>query len=333
MMDRPWIFMCAGGNSMSSLIKKIKYNNPQKTIYGLDADINNSNKKLFNKFYTIPLPNDDNFISTLLNILKNIGPSMLIPGADEEAIIISSYKDILTQNNILCNVMDHKTVTSIVDKLYLNTNIIEANPNYAVKCIRVYNNIDFRETCIKMGYPSKKIILKPITGRGRRSTYIVSEEYFENKIKDSISHIKMDDAIKEKLIISNNMMVMEYVEGESITIDVLGSKGKIVHTTIRKWNEKWRFPFPGQKIISDKNIDGLIKVISKIINLHGLIDIDAIKTEEGRIVFLEINPRPSGSVAVSEIAGIPIFSMLEKVLEGKDINKVDLKIIKEIDNI
>ena len=44
------------------------------------------------------------------------------------------------------------------------------------------------------------------------------------------------------------------------------------------------------------------------------------------ILFLEINPRPRGSVAVSEIAGIPIFSMLEKVLEGTAINKVDLKI-------
>ena len=333
MIDRPWVFMCAGGNAIASLIKKIKYDNPSKKIYGLDADINNKNKELFDKFYSIPFPSEDSFIPALLSILNNIGPSMLIPGADEEALIISSIKDILKKNNILCNVMDHNIVTSIVDKFYLNTNIIEANSNYAVKCIRVYNNIDFRKACIEMGYPSKKIILKPITGRGRRSTYIVSEDYFENKIKDIIPHIKMDDAIKENLIIDNNMMVMEYVEGEAITIDVLGSKGKIVHTTIRKWNEKWRFPFPGQKIISDKNIDGLIKVISKIINLHGLIDIDAIKTEEGRIVFLEINPRPSGSVAVSEIAGIPIFSMLEKVLEGISINKMNLKIMKEINNI
>ena len=332
-MDRPWIFMCAGGNSMSPLIKKIRHNNPQKIIYGLDVDINNINKKLFNKFYTIPLPSDENFISTLLSILNDIGPSMLIPGADEEAIIISSIKDILTNYNIICNVMDHNTVTSISDKFYLNTNIIKANPNYAVKCIKVKNNNDFRSACIKMGYPRKKIILKPVTGRGRRSTYIISEDYLENKIKDIIPHIKIDDVINKNLIIDNNMMVMEYVEGDAITIDVIGSKGKIVHTTIRKWNEKWRFPFPGQKIISDENIDGLIKVINKIINLHGLIDIDAIKTEEGKIVFLEINPRPSGSVAVSEIAGIPIFSMLEKVLEGRDINKLNLKVIKEIQNI
>ena len=333
MKNRPWIFMCAGGRSMGSLIRKIKHNNPKKLIYGLDADINHDNQKLFNKSYTIPFPNDENFISSLLSILNDIGPSMLIPGADEEASIISSLKDMLEQNNVLCNVMEHNIVTSIADKFYLNKNINEANPNYTVKCVRVNNNIDFRNACIAMGYPIKKIVLKPRIGRGRRSAYIISEDNFENKIKDIIPHIKMEDVIKRNVIPENNMMVMEYVEGEPITIDVLGSKGNIIHTTIRKWNEKWRFPFPGQKIINDKNIDDLIKVINKLINIHGLIDIDAIKTEEGRIVFLEINPRPSGSVAVSEVAGIPIFNMLEEILEGKDINKSDFKIIKEIDNI
>ena len=325
--------MCAGGKSMGSLIRKIKYNNPKKLIYGLDADINHDNQKLFNKFYTIPFPNYESFKSSLLSILNDIGPSMLIPGADEEASIISSFNDILKQNNILCNVMDHNIVTSISDKFYLYKNIFEKSPNYTVKCIKVNNNIDLRKASMALGYPSKKIVLKPRIGRGRRSTYILSEDSFENKIKDIIPHIKMEDVINQNLILKNNMMVMEYVEGEPITIDVLGSKGKIIHTTIRKWNQKWRFPFPGQKIINDKNIDDLIKVISRLINIHGLIDIDVIRTEKGRIIFLEINPRPSGSVVVSEIAGIPIFSMLEKALEGKDINKVNLKIIKEIQNI
>ena len=72
--------------------------------------------------------------------------------------------------------MDNNIITSIVDKFYLNKNILEANSNYAVKCMQVYNNIEFREACIEMEYKRKKIILKPRTGRGRRSTYIVSED-------------------------------------------------------------------------------------------------------------------------------------------------------------
>ena len=49
--------------------------------------------------------------------------------------------------------------------------------------------------------------------------------------------------------------------------------------------------------------------ISKLINIHGLIDIDVIKTGEGKIVFLEINPRPSGSVVVSEIEGVNVTNV------------------------
>ena len=45
------------------------------------------------------MTNFDNtdFISSLLSTLNDIGPSMLIPGADEESSIISSLKDILEQ--------------------------------------------------------------------------------------------------------------------------------------------------------------------------------------------------------------------------------------------
>jgi len=332
MIDRPWVFMCAGGGSIGSLVKIIKQNNPKKKLYGIDANINinNNHKKLFNKFFTVPLPHEDDFISNLINILNNIGPSMLIPGADEEALAISNFRDVLKEKNILCNVMIKNIITSIIDKFYLNQKISEFNSDFSVQCIQVNNNIELKKSCINMGYPAKKIILKPIIGRGRRSTYIISEDYYENKIKDMIPYINLDKVIKKNLIKDNEMMIMQYVDGEAITIDVLANKGKIVQTIIRKWNEKWRFPFPGQKIISDSNVDELIKIISKIIKLHGLIDIDAIKTSDGRIIFLEINPRPSGSVAVSEIAGIPIFSMLEKVLEGININKIDFKNFKEV---
>ena len=50
-------------------------------------------------------------------------------------------------------------------------------------------------------------------------------------------------------------------------------------------------------------------------------------------MFLEVNPRPSGSAVVSEVAGIPIFSLLENILEEKKIRKKDFKYIKEINNI
>ena len=335
MIDRPWVFMCAGGESIGSLIKTIQKNNPQKPIYGMDANINinSMHKKLFNKFFIIPMPHEDKFFPNLITILKKIGPCLLIPGSDEEALVLSKYKNILDKKNILCNVMPNKIISKIINKYDLSKNITNLNSDFITDLEMINNNAGFKKACIDMGYPNEKLILKPIIGRGRRSTFIISEAPFENKIKDIVPTINLDVAIKNKLIKNDTMMLMRYIEGEAITVDVLANQGKIIKTVIRKWNEKWRSPFPGQKIILNRNIDELIKTIIKIIPLHGLVDIDIIKTKDGRVKFLEVNPRPSGSVAVSEIAGIPIFSILEKILEGKDIDKINFKNDKIINEI
>ena len=59
--------------------------------------------------------------------------------------------------------------------------------------------------------------------------------------------------------------------------------------------------------------------------LHGLLDIDAKIDDKGNICLIEVNTRPSGSVVASELAGIPIISMMEKVLEGKKVEEYVLK--------
>ena len=332
MIDRPLVFMCAGGISIPSLVKMIRKNNPNKKIYGIDADKNFTEKNIFDDFYFGYLPNEKKFISRLIEIIDIIGPCTLIPGADNEALELSLYKNILEKRHVLCNVMERKTIEFLIDKYSLNKTIFKLNSEFCVKCIKVKNNIALQEACIKLGYPDKKIILKPIIGRGRRDTFVLCEKTYTNKITDMPPFMTLKEAINKK-IINNNMMVMEYIDGDSITIDVLANNGDIVQVIPRIWNEKWRFPFPGQKIISDKNINQLILTINQIKKLHGLFDVDIIRTKEGKIKFLEINPRPSGSIAVSEIAGVPIFSMLENVLKGAQVKNMSLELPKEINNI
>ena len=333
--NRSWIFMCAGSSSIASLVNNLKITQPKKKIYGIDTNlnINNNHKNIFENFYSIPFPNEENFINSLIDIIKEIGPAMLLPGADEEAYYIGNYKKNLEKHDVLCNVMSSNIVKSLMNKLYITEKVSKLNSNFSVNFSQIHNNNELKNICEQMGYPNRKIILKPIIGRGRRNTYVISEEHIKNQKEDMIPFISLSDIIKKNLIRDNSMMVMEYVEGEAITIDVLANKGVIIKTVIRKWKKNWRFPFPGQQIILDKKVNELVEIISKIIKLHGLIDIDAIKTKDGRIVFLEVNPRPSGSAVVTEVAGIPIFSMLENILEEKNISKKHYEYTKEINTI
>ena len=106
---------------------------------------------------------------------------------------------------------------------------------------------------------------------------------------------------------------MKFIEGEAITVDVIVKEGNLKLLLARKWNKPWRFPFPGQKIISDIRIKKLVIKLCKYYCLNGLIDFDLIRNEKG-IYLLEINPRPSGSLFFAEQQGFKVIKKLNKIL-------------------
>ena len=66
------------------------------------------------------------------------------------------------------------------------------------------------------------------------------------------------------------------------------------------------------KIMNDDNFLYVgIKVLAstKKLKINSLIDIDLLTDSKKRPILLEINPRPSGSLVTSYMAGIPILSL------------------------
>ena len=220
--------------------------------------------------------------------------------------------------------MNKKEITLIRDKYLFNSKINNEYSNYSVECFEVKNFSELKSICYDLGYPANKVIFKPKIGRGRRDTFIISSKNIKSKFSDSIPSIPLEDFESNNIFYKNSMMAMEFIDGKSITIDVLSNRGTLIQCVVREWNENWRFPFPGQKIIYNRKVLDLVNYVSTIYNLHGLIDIDAIITAEGRIVLLEVNPRPSGSIVVTEKAGFPHIEYVENVLEGRPINKFNI---------
>ena len=129
-MERSLIFTCAGGVYIEKLVDILKKNKPEKKIYGMDANTKlNINSNLFNNFFHIPTPDKENYYSELLKNIKDLGPSILVPGADEEAFVLSGYSRELKSQNILCNAMSKKEIGLIRDKFLLNSKINSGSHN------------------------------------------------------------------------------------------------------------------------------------------------------------------------------------------------------------
>ena len=325
-------FTCANGMYINKLIKILYSRNPKKYFYGFDANISGmiKNHFIFNDVWEIPYPCKKNYISTLFNNLSNIGKSILIFGSDEEAIKASKYIQKLNQTQSRFNLMKHETIKILVNKYNLYKLIQNKGTKNFIKPFRkVKSKIEVENFINDLG-GKKNIILKPLIGRGSRNVYLINVEnkYIETDDK-RISLIKLNE-IPFNIFKENSFIAMEYIEGKSITIDVLANQGEIIQLVPRLWlNGKKNKKIIQRNIIND-NIINLVEIINDITNIHGLIDIDAKIDNKGNIFFLEVNPRPSGSAYATELMGIPIFSMLENLLLEKKIIPTKISKIKEV---
>ena len=282
--------------------ENFKKNNPKKIFIGLDINQKNlnNNRLFFDYTYLIPSHNKDNFLDFILKKLRVFSPCILIPGADEEAVKISENIKIFNKENIICNVMHESVIKSITDKFELGLKIKKISKENSIKSLLVERSSDLVDYALKLGYPKKNLIIKPKVGRGRKNTFILTESKKIEQNKDIPKAITLNNFVKD-FRINSNYLLMQYIKGNSITVDVLANEGKLVFLLARKWSKAWRFPFPGQRVINNIKIKNLIKKLFKVYHFHGLFDIDIIIDENEKVFILEINPRPSGSILVSEI--------------------------------
>ena len=101
-----------------------------------------------------------------------------------------------------------------------------------------------------------------------------------------------------------------------VDIDLFAWKGKPLSIVPRKRNHPL-LPNMGHKILNDKALINLGKN-SKEFNLSWLYDCDVMFDRNKRPIVIEINPRQSGSVAVSLAAGYKIYENLIRIFLGKN---------------
>ena len=112
-------------------------------------------------------------------------------------------------------------------------------------------------------------------------------------------------------------MIMPKLSLPAYDVDILSHAGNAMTIITRKRINPNGIPFEGSKIIKNLRIESYCRKISRALNLDSLHDIDLMshKNEE---VLLEVNPRPSGSLAAALEAGFPIFdATIAKIFDRK----------------
>jgi predicted ATP-grasp superfamily ATP-dependent carboligase len=173
------------------------------------------------------------------------------------------------------------------------------------------------------GYPQRTVVVKPAAGRGGRGVYVL--------LGDDNPPDWLGSGQRENRVSSLNTHDMEFGSGKYLVmpcllapvydVDVFRFNDIAPKCFVRERNNPTGIPYTGNILRQNDEIQEYAKNIASVMNLQSLHDIDMMTDPILGPVLLEINPRPSGSLAGLSSAG---YRLLDYALAGAAGIQIDI---------
>ncbi len=302
---------CVGGTLAGVLLENIK--NSKKFDYhliGADAAQDTPPAiKLLDRFYRTPMGDDPDYVERILEIVKKEKIDIFMPGSDGEAAAVAAKRGEFIKAGAHPLVSSHETLEIIADKADVYA-CMEKNgipvPEYRV----CETGDDVFAALSEFGYPERSVIVKPARGRGGRGLRVfcgkdspppwLGQGAREERMEEESIVPEYLDSLKK-----DRYLVMPCLSLPAYDVDVLAENGQTRGLVVRERVNPTGIPFEGNIIRADESIGDYCRAVVRAMNLDSLHDLDLMSENETPRL-LEINPRPSGSMAASLGAGFPL---------------------------
>lgn len=206
----------------------------------------------------------------------------VIPLTDPEVELLSKYKQRIESNGAILCTSDYETISLCRDKYKLPIFLAEHGIDNLINTY-LLDEVDIKT----IKYP---IYAKPRSGRSSQGCMMINDE------------IDLKYLMKKKK--NEEYIVQPYINGKIITVDVVRDQSTGLVTSIPRRELLRNKSGAGLtvEIFNSDYLNNVCKKVSSILNIYGTINIEFIEYNN-RYYLLEINPRFSGGVEFSYIAG------------------------------
>ncbi len=312
-----------GGVTSPDILKAYR-NTPgyEIKIVGTDAFEFAVGKMFVDHFEILPISkgNEKLFIKEIKRLVKKYSIDLIIPCGNDDNLVISRYKDLIP-----CKIMtgNYKDLLIAYDKgkVYeeLEFNIPEHSPKFKI----VKNYKSFQKALNDLGFPEKKIVIKPRFGIGGRGVYILSEKFDYNIIFKSKPlneyPLQFFEKILKNLTSFDDLILMEYLSEPFYSIYSLCKDGKNIFTLNhnREWGNSSQ-TFRGN-VYYNKKIERLATKVIQKFNLTYTNNMELATGEDGRIILFDLNPRIGASSGIDKDIGFNFPMEALKLALGENI--------------
>jgi hypothetical protein len=290
---------------------------------GVDADPNAAGRLLCDHFAVLPMAESDpeGWISGIMDVKTRFGVQALICLSDQEVRLAAQKQSFFAANGIHTSVSPWKTVEVMTDKLSLLQTLTKGGIDTGA-FVSVNSIDDVSEAVLKLGYPQKRIVLKPRRGTGSRGVLVcdATQASFELMIPDRLCGVGTFEQIKDELarreVSIYDWLAVPYWDGLVFDVECIVSRGKVVLSAARR--RQLRNPYwptsTGHLIDMHPAVIEYAAQMCQILKVDGAGDFDIVLRENGTCVVMDASARFSGSIGGSYTAGANFFAQLIRVM-------------------
>ena len=302
----------AGAPGYVGTFKSLVHNYDKREIKIIATDCKSDviGKYYCHKFYQIPRATDKDYMDFLRTICKIEKVDVILPQNTLEL-------EILANSDLRVCVSNRVGIAN--DKFYLMATCKKTGVPYP-EHKEVNNLADLILAVHSLGYPDKKVVIKPPKSSGSRGMRIIDDNldykrmFLFEKLNPFITLKNLIEILGDKF---PDLLVMEYLEGDEYTIDCF--RGNRFISIPRKREEiKSGISFKTSLVKDDELIE-YSKKISEELDLKYAF---GFQFKGGKI--LECNPRVQGTMIASTLAGANIIYSAVKYALGEDVPELEI---------
>ncbi len=270
-------------------------------------------------FHKVPYGREGDYAPAIAQLVRQERVDLVLPCSDEEALALAGARASIEAAGAQLACADLATLDLVSSKERCFAWLAERG--FPVPEWRYCTTA--AELAAAFAHFGDAFAAKPAKGRGNRDVYVVSRGVAGEQRSFSGRELHVaPDVFRERYAARLEdllpVIVAERLEAPCYDVDTLSWRGTVHRVVPRRRVNPEGMPFLGNVI---EAVPGLADIAARIageLNLSWLYDFDVMtRPGDSSPAVIEINPRPSGSLAASVAAGIPLLDDLVSLAKGE----------------
>ncbi len=321
----------AGAPGIAGTIYSLK-NNPDDMefrIISTDVKSDPVGRYMANEFYCVPPPEDEEYFSCIKEIAIKENARVIIPQTTREIMYLSQHLDEFREIGVSVIVSDYYSIIRANDKYLVIQECEKANVPYPDYFL-IDNENDLLSALDKLGYPDKKVIVKPRLSSGLRGLRIINSDTLSMKeyLEEKPTGLNIDLECILKIFRNGpfpEMLVTEYLPGDEYSVDVFRNTNGTVAIPRNRKDIRSGISFDTEIELRDDIIKYSVK-LAESLDLKYCFGFQFKLNEANVPMILESNPRIQGTMIASTYAGFNMIYYSVKEALGYSLEIPDIKI-------